>query len=111
MPRGFQELDDPALVGFCKLWSPLVGLVLNPISEVEKHRSAGEGSVKESYHTKNNLNLCTERHAPLFTLLWPKSQFFCVVRPEQSWPGMRSQSDRFLSKLSGWFQVGFGWLG
>ncbi len=30
---------------------------------------------------------------------------------DESWPGMRSQWDGFLSKLSGWFQVGFVSLG
>ena len=29
----------------------------------------------------------------------------------ESWLGMRSQRNGFLSKLSGGFQGGFGWLG
>ena len=40
-----------------------------------------------------------------------KAGFAKLVGGSKSWPGMRSQSDRFLSKLSGWFQGGFGWLG
>jgi hypothetical protein len=59
---------------------------LSRSQKLKRHRSVGEGSVKESYQTKNNLNLCTERCAPLFTLLWPKSQSFCVALPGLSRP-------------------------
>ena len=50
--------------------------------KLKRHHSAIEGSVKESYHTKDNLNLCAERCPPLFDLPWPKSQSFCVAPPE-----------------------------
>ena len=54
--------------------------------KLKRHRSAGEGSFKESYNTKSNINLCTERFFPLFTLLCTKSQSFSAVPPELRTP-------------------------
>ena len=54
------------------------------MQKLKRHHSVSEGSVKESYHTINNVNLCAERYAPLFDFPWPKSQSFCVAPPELS---------------------------
>ena len=52
------------------------------MQKLKRHHSVSEGSVKESYHTINNVNLCAERYAPLFDFPRPKSQSFCVAPPE-----------------------------
>ena len=103
--------------------NPSVGIKPVPMSGLSKSDTESLRSAEKlkayplgRYIDPNNSRIMHEAH----TLYRVESPSYWNLRPgpavslplvRESWLGLRSQWDRFLSKLSGGFQGEFGWLG